>query len=232
MPCCPNLRQSRCCQSLCTMPSFTQTPDRHWSTYCDPWLRCTWVQLCTWLSVPGGKRARLLLLPVCLHACSMQLRGVPFIWQSIRVGRACVSAGLGCHHSRVMCQHACTAAIRADPSHSWSCNFTDRHVCCSMVHMHTAQGPRGAVFHILVPPYTMPLHEWHSLSPPTAHADKLISMALPCTSHIANCLLVHGAIFPCTASAKTKHAGGLVHQQLCHYHACRGTVMQLVGVTL
>lgn len=116
-------------------------------------------------------------------------------------------------------------------SHSWSCSIIDRHIWRSMLHVHT-QGPRGAVFHILVPPYTMPLHEWHSLSPPTAHADKLISMALPCTSHIANCLLVHGAIFPCTASAKTKHAGGLVHQQLCHYHACRGTVMQLVGVML
>ena len=57
-------------------------------------------------------------------------------------------------------------------------------------------------------------------------------MALPHTSRIASCSLVHGVIFSCRASTKTQHAAGLVHRQLCHYHACTRAAVQHLGVMM
>ena len=113
-------------------------------------------------------------------------------------------------------------------SHSWSCSIIDRHMWRSMLHVHT-QVPRGSFT------YLSPHIQCHCMSGTAFLPLLLMQTSLSqwrSTSDIANCLLVHGAIFPCTASTKTKHAGWLVHLQLCHSHACRGTVMQLVGVML
>ncbi len=146
---------------------------------------------------------------------------------------ACVSAGIDCHTTAMSCasmlaqQQAQLPQATAGVAISSTDTFAVPCCTCTLLR---AQG--GAVFHTLVPPYTTPLHKWHNLLFSTAHADKRISMALPRTSHIASRLLVHGVIFSCRASTKTKRAGGLVHRQLCVEHPCRGTVMQHLGAML